>query len=72
MTKIDNFKLVQIVTIVSFSERGSLTENNGAITNVQLLLVMEKFNIFKNFENLLMGGDHDEKLKNFGKSKKNH
>ena len=50
-------------------ERGSLTENNGTITNVQLLMVMEKFNFFKNFKNSLMGG-HDEKLKNFGKSKK--
>ena len=29
---------------------------------------MEKFNFFKNFKKLLMGG-HDEKLKNFGKSK---
>ena len=27
-------KLGQIVKIVSFSERGSLTENNGNITNV--------------------------------------
>ena len=43
--------------MVSFSERGSLTENNGTITKVQLLMVMEKFNFFKNF-------------KNFGKSKK--
>ena len=68
MTKIDTFKLGQIVTIVSFTERGSLTENNGTITNVQLLMVMGKFNFFKN---LLMGG-HDEKLKNFGKSKENH
>ena len=50
-------------------ERGSLTENNGTITNVQLVMVMEKFNFFKNFKNLLMGG-HDEKLKNFGKSEK--
>ena len=53
-------------------ERGSLTENNGTITNVQLLRVMEKFNFFKNFKNFknsLMGG-HDEKLKNFRKSKK--
>ena len=49
-------------------ERGSLTENNGTITNVQLLRVMEKFNFFKNFKNSLMGG-HDEKLKNFRKSK---
>ena len=49
-------------------ERGSLTENNGTITNVQLLMVMEKFNFFKNF-NSLMGG-HDEKRKNLGKSKK--
>ena len=30
---------------------------------------MEKFNCFKNFKKLLMGG-HDEKLKNFGKTKK--
>ena len=30
---------------------------------------MEKFNFFKNFKNSMMGG-HDEKLKNFGKSKK--
>ena len=59
----------QIEKIVSFTERGSLTENNGTITNVQLLMVMEKFNFFKNLKNLLMGG-HDEKLKNFGKSKK--
>ena len=36
------------------------------IINIQLLMVMEKFNLFKY---LLMGG-HDEKLKNFGKSKK--
>ena len=32
-------------------------------------MVMEEFNFFKNFEKLLMGG-HDEKLENFGKSKK--
>ena len=30
---------------------------------------MEIFNFFKNFKKLLIGG-HDEKLKNFGKSKK--
>ena len=30
---------------------------------------MEIFNFFENFKKLLMGG-HDEKLKNFGKSKK--
>ena len=30
---------------------------------------MEKFNFFKNFNYLLMGG-HDEKLKNFAKSEK--
>ena len=59
----------QIVKIVSFSERGSLTENNGTINKVQLLMVMEKFNIFKNFKKLLMGG-YDKKLKNFPKSKK--
>ena len=67
--KIDIFKLGQIQKIVSFLERGSLTENNGTITNVQLLMVMEKFNFFKNFKNLLIGG-HDEKLKNFGKSER--
>ena len=66
----DNFKLGQIEKIASFSKRGSLSENNGTITNVQLLMVMEDFNFIKNFKKLLMGG-HDEKLKNFGKSKKN-
>ena len=64
-----NIKQGQILKIVSFTERGSLTENNGTITNVQLLMVMEIFNFIKNFKNLLMGG-HDDKLKNFGKSKK--
>ena len=59
----------QIVNIVGFSKRGSLTEHNGTITNVQHLMVMEELNFFKNFKKLLMGG-HDEKLKNFGKSKK--
>ena len=54
----------------SKTERGSLTENNGNIINVQLLMVMEEFNFFKNFKKLPMGG-HDEKLKNFGNSKKN-
>ena len=69
LQKIENFKLGQIEKIVSFSKRESLTENNGTITNVQLLMVMKIFNFFKNFKKLLMGG-HDEKLKNFGKSKK--
>ena len=32
-------------------------------------MTLEKFNFFENFKYLLMGG-HDEKLKNFGKSKK--
>ena len=51
-------------------KRGLTNEKNGNTTNAQLLLmVMEKFNFFKNFKKLLMGG-HDEKLKNFGKSKK--
>ena len=45
----------QIEKIVSFFERGSLTENNGTITNVQLLMVMEEFNFFKNFKKFLMG-----------------
>ena len=55
-----NFKL---------SGRGLTNEKNGNTTNAQLLMVMEKFNFFKNFKKLLMGG-HDEKLINFGKSKK--
>ena len=42
----------QIEKTVSFSERGSLTENNGTITNVQLHMVIEKFNCFENFKNL--------------------
>ena len=37
-------------------ERGSFTENNGTITNEQLLVTMEKFNFFENFKYLLMGG----------------
>ena len=69
MLKIDNFKLGQILKIVTSSDRWSLTEHNGTITEAQLLNVMEKFNFFKNFKKLQMGG-HDEKLKNFGKSKK--
>ena len=67
MLKIDNFKLGQILKIVTSSDRWSLTD--GTITNAQLLMIMEKFNFFKNFKKLLMGG-HDEKLKNFGKSRK--
>ena len=66
---IDNFKLGQIEKTVSFSERGSLTENNGTSANVQLLMVMEKFKFFKHFKNFVMEG-HDDKLKNFRKSKK--
>ena len=65
----DNFKLGQIEKYVSFSERGSLNENNGTITNAQLLVVMEEFNFLKNLKKLLMGG-HDKKVKNFGKSRK--
>ena len=59
----------KIVNTVSFSERESFTKNIGTITNVKLLMVMEKFNFFKNFKKLPMGG-HGEKLKNVGKSKK--
>ena len=48
--KIDNFKLGQIEKIVSFSERGSLTEIIGTIiTNVQLLVTLEIFKFFENF-----------------------
>ena len=49
--------------------RGLTTEKKGTTANAQLLMVMEKFNFFKNFKNSLMGG-YDEELKNFGKSKK--
>ena len=69
MLKIDNFKLGQILKIVTSSDRWSLTEHNGTLTNAQHLKVMGKFTFFKNFKKLLMGG-HDEKLKNFGKSRK--
>ena len=50
-------------------ERGSVNENIGTITNVKLLVTLEKFNFFKKFTFLLVGG-HDEKWKNFRKSKK--
>ena len=62
--------MCRIHKICSFSEKGSLTEQNGTITNAQLLMTLKKFNFFRNIKKLLMGG-HDEKLKNFGKSKKN-
>ena len=42
----------QIEKIVSFSKRGSLTGNNGTITNVQLLVTLEKFNFFENLKYL--------------------
>ena len=42
----------QIWKIVSFSERGSLTENNGTITNSQLLMVMKKFNFSQKFQKI--------------------
>ena len=32
-------------------------------------MTLKQFNFFENFKYLLMGG-HDEKVKNFGKSKK--
>ena len=48
--KIDNFKLGQIEKIVSFSERGSFTEIIGTIiTNVQLLVTLEIFKFFENY-----------------------
>ena len=37
-------------------ERGSLTENNGTITNVQLLMVMEKIHLFQKFQKFADGG----------------
>ena len=66
-SKIDNFKMCRVSKILSFSERESLKEKNGTITNAQLLVTMEKFNFFENFKYLLIGG-HDEKPKNFGRS----
>ena len=39
----------------SFSERGSLIELNGTITNVQLLMTLEKFN-FQKFQKIADGG----------------
>ena len=46
----------QIEKIVSFSKRGSLSDNYGTITNVQLLMTLEKFNFLKYFKTLLRGG----------------
>ena len=43
----------------SFSKRGSLTENNGTITNVQLLMVMEKFNFLQ-----IVGACAEQKISN--------
>ena len=37
------------------SERGSLTELNGTITKVQLLMTLEKFN-FQKFQKIADGG----------------
>ena len=42
--------MCRIHKIFSFSERGSLTELNGTITNAQLLMTLGKFNFFKNFK----------------------
>ena len=42
----------QIKKIVSFSERGSFTENNGTITNDQLLMVMIKIQLFQKFQKI--------------------
>ena len=63
MLKIDNFKLGQILKIVTSSDRWSLTEHNGTITNAQLLNVMEKFNssmswrnFFQKFRKIADGG----------------
>ena len=33
-----------------------LTENNGTITNVQLLMVMKKFQLFQKFQKFADGG----------------
>ena len=46
----------QIEKTVSFSDRGSLTENNGTITNVQLHMVIEKLNCFEKFQKFADGG----------------
>ena len=45
----------QILKIVTSSDRWSLSENNGTITNVQPLMVLEEFNIFKNLKNRWWG-----------------
>ena len=57
----------QISKVVSFSEMKSRTKKKWfLITNVQLLMTLEKFNFFKNFSYLLIGG-HGEKLKKIAK-----
>ena len=45
-------------------------KNATAITSVQLHGVKKKFNFFKNFKKLVMGG-HNEKIENFRQIEKN-
>ena len=47
---------VKLKKLLAFLKEDHPIENNGTITNVQLLMVMEEFNFFKNFKKLLMGG----------------
>ena len=49
------FNCVRLKKLLAFL-KGSLTENNGTITNVQLPMNLEIFNFFENFKYLLMGG----------------
>ena len=53
------------------SERGSLTELNGTITKVQLLMTLEKFN-FQKFQKIADGGPRRKPEKFWQIEKKSH
>ena len=46
----------QILKLVTSPDRWSAFEHNGTIINAQLLMVMGKFNFFKNFKKFADGG----------------
>ena len=46
----------QIENIVSFSERGSLTENNGTLTNVKSPHGHGEIQLFQKFQEIAVGG----------------
>ena len=63
MSNSPNKQLTSHCIDLSFNSKLYFDVINGTIINAQLLMVMKKFNFFKNFKKLLMGGGHNEKLK---------